>query len=413
MSALIFITVLAAQAATQPAAPEPAVADASRKSHLGSSTFVDLEAGAGYSTNPNFEFGDNTGGGFGRLSVHGVHTRVSERTTTVLSAFAQDTFYTRRYGSQESLDLNAQHDARVSEKVRVFGDLDFAYDKGGQLDTRVLALPELPLPPGVIQPPILISPSDFLSVTGRHYIASGHLGTQLSLSSREFLSATTGVEHVVYKSGSFRTHYTTIPVSLGYDRQISTRTTVGARVSAQFTDYDGPTNVRVVTPELTVQTMLTERMSFVGSLGVSFSSVDDGIRTRHSTGLAGSGSLCSQGEMDHFCAHASLNQQATTVAGPARTVSAGVDYSRRLDADQSIQFSLTGSRYSAPTSLVSSQTFSHSTYVRGAAEYTRRFGGRLFGGANVAARRISQEGPDPKSDVSGSLFIRYRLGDVR
>ena len=47
MSALIFITVLAAQAATQPAAPEPAVADASRKSHLGSSTFVDLEAGAG------------------------------------------------------------------------------------------------------------------------------------------------------------------------------------------------------------------------------------------------------------------------------------------------------------------------------------------------------------------------------
>jgi hypothetical protein len=117
--------------------------------------------------------------------------------------------------------------------------------------------------------------------------------------------------------------------------------------------------------------------------------------------------------MDHFCAHASLNQQATTVAGPARTVSAGVDYSRRLDADQSVQFSLTGSRYSAPTSLISSQTFSHSTYVRGAAEYTRRFGGRLFGGANVAARRISQEGPDPKSDVSGSLFIRYRLGDVR
>ena len=300
MSALIFITVLAAQAATQPAAPEPAVADASRKSHLGSSTFVDLEAGAGYSTNPNFEFGDNTGGGFGRLSVHGVHTRVSERTTTVLSAFAQDTFYTRRYGSQESLDLNAQHDARVSEKVRVFGDLDFAYDKGGQLDTRVLALPELPLPPGVIQPPILISPSDFLSVTGRHYIASGHVGTQLSLSSREFLSATTGVEHVVYKSGSFRTHYTTIPVSLGYDRQISTRTTVGARVSAQFTDYDGPTSVRVVTPELTVQTMLTERMSFVGSLGVSFSSVDDGIRTRHSTGLAGSGSLCSQGGNGSF-----------------------------------------------------------------------------------------------------------------
>ena len=91
----------------------------------------------------------------------------------------------------------------------------------------------------------------------------------------------------------------------------------------------------------------------------------------------------------------------------------GVDYSRRLDADQTIRFSLDGSRYSSPTSFITGQTFSTATYVRAAADYTRRLGNRWFAGATVAARKLTERGPDPKADLSGSLFIRYRLGDLQ
>ena len=414
MAALLIISALAAQATAAPSPAPPATATASDNSSIGSSTYVDLEAGAGYGTNPNLRFGNNTGSGFGRVSVNAVHTRVSARTTTVFSAFAQETFYTSHYNPAFSLDLSGRHSARVSEKLQIFGDVDFAYDKGGQLDTRILGVPNVPLPPGSVLPPELLVPGvDFLSVTGRQYRASAHLGAQLALSARDYLTASSGIEHSVFKGAGFDTRYTTIPISVGYDRQISTRTTVGARVSATHTDYDGPGSVWVITPQATVQTALSDKLTFTGALGLSYASIDDGLSSRHSTGVAADAALCSRGDRDQFCARASINQETATVAGPARSVSVGVDYSRRLDANQTIRFSLDGNRYSSPTSLITSQTFSHATYVRGAADYTRRLGDRWFAGASVAARKITESGPDPKADISGSIFIRYRLGDLQ
>jgi hypothetical protein len=154
-------------------------------------------------------------------------------------------------------------------------------------------------------------------------------------------------------------------------------------------------------------------MSLNGAVGASFSSIDDGIETRHSTGLAASVTLCNAGEYSHLCARAAVDQTAATVAGPAKSISAGVDYSRQLDANSSIYLSVDGSHYSSPISLVSGQTFSTSTYYRAAASYTRSFGHRLFGGVNVAGRKLAEKGPDPKADLNASLFIRYRFGDMQ
>ena len=134
--------------------------------------------------------------------------------------------------------------------------------------------------------------------------------------------------------------------------------------------------------------------------------------TRHSTGAAANVSLCNAGEHSHLCARAAIDQSAATVAGPAKNISAGIDYSRQLDAGSSIQFSLDGSHYSSPISFVSGRTFSTSTYYRAAASYTRQFRPRLFGGVNLSARKLSERGPDPNADFSGSLFIRYRFGDL-
>jgi len=58
-------------------------------------------------------------------------------------------------------------------------------------------------------------------------------------------------------------------------------------------------------------------------------------------------------------------------------------------------------------------TFSASTYAHAAASYTRRFGGRVFGGVNLAALKLTQNGPDPKVNLNASVFLRYRLGDLQ
>src|SRR6185369_9152431 len=136
------------------------------------------------------------------------------------------------------------------------------------------------------------------------------------------------------------------------------------------TDYNGPTNFGVVTPQVTGQLRLSETMTLNGAVGVSFTRVDDGIEVRHSTGFAADVSLCSATLRGHFCARGSIDQTSATSAGPAKSINVGLDYSRQLD-------------------------------------------GRVFGGVNLAARKISEDGPDPKADVTGSLFIRYRLGDIQ
>src|SRR5206468_7630513 len=122
----------AAQAAAQTgAAPTltPQPAENARKT--GESNYVDVEAGLGYATNPFLSFGSDTGRPFGRISLHAVHARVSGRSTPLLSTYRQDATYFGRYGSQESVAVDARHDTAVSEHVRLFFDARGSFDKGG------------------------------------------------------------------------------------------------------------------------------------------------------------------------------------------------------------------------------------------------------------------------------------------
>lgn len=415
MTALVIVAALAAQAGTASGSSAPVDATAPQR-QSGESTYVDLEGGVGYSSNPQLSVVNDQGSAFGRVSLHAIHSRISARATTLLSAYAEDVSYTNHHGSQQSVSLFGRHDAAVSEHVRLFGDVSATYQEGGQLDTRVLGLPIVPpsVPGGTVTPPILIPPNaDFLSVTGREYRVAGHVGGTFALSQHDSFSLSSGADHVVFHGGTTRTNYTTIPGSLSYDRQLSERTTVGARVAAQQTEYNGPASFRVITPELTGRLLLAQRVSLDGAIGVSFARVDDGLAVRHSTGLAAQANLCAQGETSYFCARVAADEQTATTAGPARSLSAGVDYSQRLDADQSIQFSLGVAHYSTPTSVVIGRTFSSANYYHAATSYTRRFAPRLFGGVSLAARRLTQNGPDPKTDLNASLFIRYRLGDIQ
>jgi len=411
MSALIAIAALAAQTATPPSSP--ATTDQPTGPRAGSSTYVDIEAGAGYSSNPFFALDNNTGRGYGRFSVRAVHTRVSDRTTTVLSGYAQNTTYTGRYGSEQSFDVNGRHEAAVTEQLHLFVDGDVSYDKGGQLDTQILGTPFIELVPGGTQPVLVLPGSDFLTVSGREYRASANLGGALALSPRDALNFSSGISHEVFKGGIVDTRYTTIPVSLGYDRKISPRTTLGVEISGQWTDYNGPQHFEVISPEATAHVQLAERLTLAGAVGVSFASINDGVSTRHTTGLTATATLCSIAQRGNLCGILAIDEAAATAAGPTKSASVEVDYSRWLDADQTVNFLLAADRYSSPTSFVAGQTFSNSTYVRAVADYSRKFGLRWFAGVNVSARKLTERGPDPDADLAATIFIRYRFGDIQ
>ena len=417
MSGLLVIAAFAQ--ATTATSPPTAPADAASATHVGSLTYLDAEAGAGYSTNPFQLIGNSTGQGFGRFSLHGVHTRITDRTTTVLSAYAQDTTYTGHYGSSQSFDVNARHDAAVNEKLKVFVDGDAAYDRGGQLDTQILSVPNVPLLPGTTLPPVLLTPAgDFLTVTGKTYRENAELGAHWTLSPRDAIDVTAGVDHSIFKGVGLDTRWTSIPLSFGYDREVNEQTTLGARLVGQFSHYSETltspsTDVSVITPEVTGEFRLSPTLTLTGDVGASFSKVDNAIGTRHSTGIAADAALCSNREYSKLCVRASVQNQASTSVGPTRVILAEVDYSRQLTETDTIQFSLAANHYSNPVILVTGTQFTSATYLRAATDYSRRFGHRWFAGVDLAARKITQNGPDPRADLSVSAFIRYRFGDVQ
>ena len=414
MTALI-IAALVAQVAAG-AEPAPKVEEATNARKVGQTTYLDVGAGAGYSSNPQLSVTSNSGRGYGRIDLHAVHARISERSTTVVSAYASDEIYTSRYGSQPSVSLDAHQDSAVSEQLHIFGSLNASYDENGQLDTRIIGVPAIPPLPGAPEVPPQLVPggSDFLSIRGKHYRIGGEGGGVLSLSARDNLNFSAGVDHEKFKSSLVSdTDFTRIQANAGYNRLLSAQTTVGGQVHFENTDYSGPSSFRLITPQLTATIRLSEHLTFTGAAGVSFASIDDGIDTRHKTGFSGLANLCSLSERGSICVHVQDDQQTATTAGPAKTVSAGIDFSHRLTADSTIDLSVSGSHYSAPIALVTGHAFSSSDYFHAAAAYSHRLGNRWFGGINLAARKVTQNGPDPNMDFDGSIFIRYRFGDLQ
>jgi hypothetical protein len=51
-------------------------------------------------------------------------------------------------------------------------------------------------------------------------------------------------------------------------------------------------------------------------------------------------------------------------------------------------------------------------HFRFAGSYNRVINGRLSAGASVTVRALREDGPDPNNDVGGSVFLRYRLGNI-
>jgi hypothetical protein len=272
-------------------------------------------------------------------------------------------------------------------------------------------IPPLVGPPGGV--PFLPGGADFLSVTGKEYHLAGHVGAEASLSQHDSLTISSGVERTIFHSQLTRTSYTNVPVSVAYDRQLSSRTTVGAQVGVMDTEYNGPGHFRTITPQVTARVKLSPTLDLSGALGATFARVDNGVTTSHSTGISGNVSLCSMTKSGSVCGLVAIDQETATTAGPSKVISAGVTYSRRLDANSSLSFNVGVDHYSSPVSFVVGRSFSSTTYYHAAAEYSRRIGNRLFGGLDLSARKYAVNGPDPKTDLNASLFIRYRFGDVQ
>lgn len=375
-----------------------------------SQTYLDLSAGAGYSTNPFLRLDDDNDGAFARLSAYAAHSRVGERGSTTVTGFVENSTYFEDSGSKQIFSLDAFTRHQASERVSLFGGATFSGDLAGQLSNRFVSVPPQPeVPDPQLPPPVTVEDPDLFAFTGRQYRLRGFAGSSFAAAERSSVTVSAGAERIWY-TDDLLDDYTILFASGGYSRLLSERTTVGARVNfsrADFDDSDDQTTI--INPELTVTTQLAENWDAAAAVGVTFSDLDRDGDSDSSTNLSLNGSLCRRSETESLCGRVMRISQTSAAANLVTTTSAGLDWYKRLDESQTVQLSASAIRYSARDAT--DEDF-RSHHFRLAGNYDRKIGRRFSVGASLGLRQLRGDGPDPDTDVSGSVYLRYRIGDL-
>lgn len=383
------------------------------------SDFIDLEAGVGYASNPFLRL-DSHSSAFGRLSIYGQHAWESERGKTSLSAYLENTTYLHDYGSKQIFDLNAHTQQSVSETVTVFGTANFSGDFAGQLSNRLYGVPSEPPPTdsgGNPLPPPNTNP-DLIGLNGRQYRLMGEAGASIRSGARGTISFAAGVERLIFTGNNRPPDYNIYFGNLGYQHQVSERTSVGASLNLQRQDFAGSDYTNVINPVATFHSQLSESVTADAQVGVLVIERHHNGDTHTSTSPSFRLGVCTKAtSVSSFCAHVSRDAQSALGAGvpntsgqSAVTTEAGLNYYRKLGRDDTLQTSLSAVHYSTPDPTPG-QRFT-TTYVSAIAGYDHKFGPRLSAGVHLGARELYQPGPNPNVDLNGSLYLRYRIGQL-
>lgn len=394
--------------------------------HGATRSTLDLSAGIGASSNPSLQIGGDASA-FGRFSALGTHEWRSERTTTVLSAYGENTTYlSGGYGSKQIFDLRARSTHSVNPNLTVFGNLGFQGDVNGQLSNRFTSVtPAFDSPPSDQPTPVVSDDPTFIlndptfigGFNGRQYRLSGLVGLSMRANERGTISLSAGAQRNFTSGGDSNVDFNTYFGTAAYDHQFSERTSAGFSTNVQYQDFDHGLSSFVVNPLITARRQFSDQLVGTAAVGLLFTRQELlGGGTDSSIDPSFSFSLCRLGERDRLCGRVSRDARSSRAGfgpqanAPAITTLASVNYSRQLDAKQSIQLSVSAIRSSSQFSDGDNFRTSYLTFLAG---YDRKVRERLAVGVTGGARKLFQPGADPKTDINANAFLRYRLGALQ
>ena len=412
-------TLLAAGAAAVALSAAPAYAqDASETSPLASvlepppakSTYLDLTGSLGWSSNPFVQTVDSESSFLGRASARGVHAWRGERSASSISAFVEGTTYFSNYGLESIFAVNGDTSYDVSETVTVYGSASVTGDLSGQLSNRFLFVPPVPpIPnPNVPPPPPTVENPDVFDFAGRSYHIFGQGGASIQTGTRSNVGITAGVSRAIYDAPQLD-EYTSVFATGSYNVTLSERTSVGGMLSVTRTGYDNSSNhSTTINPAATINTRLSEAWSARATVGVTFSKVDRQLTEDSSVNLSLNGSICRTTESERLCGRVDRYSASSANSTLITTTSAGVDWYKKLDDVQTVQLSATASHYVDEVLNLERKT-NHFSLL---ASYSRMINERLSGGVDLGARSLHRDDLDADTDITGTVFVRYRIGDL-
>lgn len=384
---------------------------------------VDVVGGAGYSTNPFLVDDDSTASATFELSILPRYALIDERGEFAIEANYRRTQYARRYGGTDAYGVRATATRRLTETLD--GDAFVSFDSSilGEQGRRSIVDAPVPIVDGVAPAPLpdfsgpdLVS-SDLIVDVGlvglrqRQNQLNAGAGLSYALSQIDQISGQVVVNRVSYGGSPFLADFRTYAGSAAYRRALSALTQVGARLTAQFTDYEfaGFSN-RIYQPQATIDARLSPLWSLSAALGAQFISSRTPVGTRKATGLSGSVGANRIGERTNLSIRAFRDASGSGLGGVTRIIGASIDHGFRLNETDAIRWNASFSNSSQMDSLVRAGSFSLASVN---ASYNRRLSDRIEGGASLGFRDTFGGIGGRSGDITGQLFVRARLGDLR
>jgi hypothetical protein len=324
-----------------------------------------------------------------------------------LTAQVSHTEYARRYSATTDYLIAGSISQQISPLASFSGGLSFnsrvrnalypVVNPGGELDDP--------------DAPIIVDPSARSSFRERTKTLSGNAGLGFSLSPHDSLNLAVRGTRVRFPSSSnLSRSYDSYGGSLSYMRAIAANTSLGASFDVSRHDYVDPNlgNGTQYSPSLRLSTRLAPRLSFNASAGLTFSNTDILGGSRNATSFSGSIGLCHGGDRANFCLNGSRSVSPTSLGGSSHVTALGSSYRYKLTERSTIGASLSYSRAQSVQGLGNVNT----DYGQASLTYSRQVLEKLSAVVSLSYSDAFNAGSVRGANYSGSVGLRYRLGDM-
>lgn len=415
---------------------------------------IDLNAGAGYATNPFLITGDDTASALVEVAVRPELRIEEENSATTIAAYARHQQYFERFDGNTNFGASADHRTQLSARtaIRAGGLFDSSILGGSDFATPVFTPPVVPgttVPgtPSGVSPDVGVAPTPgtgFTPGTGigitpgttpgigpivdptlgdigligsrsRRTTFGGSLGADFTLGPRDTLNVGLSAQRSDYDQQILGADFNQYVANAGYSRQINENLSVGVQGIVSIVDYDDAPDVTVYQPQLTFSQRLSPAWTLSGSAGVAF--VDNkggfGLPSDRSTNFTGNLSACRQQARSLLCL-SGLRSTSPSGLGDVRTVTAvNASYNYQLGERDGIALTAGYSRADGGDWEGSNVLVGDQDFLSASASWSRQVAERLRVNATLGYRDIYADNFDRDADISGLIGVGYLLGDRR
>ena len=389
---------------------------------------ADASAGVGGSTNPFLAEEEERGSIFAELAVVPRYELVDELGRTTLEGRLRTTQYASEFGNSEEYGASVATERRLDPTTTGFVSLTFNSSIPGERGTVVSpSLP--PAVPGDGEAPSPIDPLDptdpiidpdidpDVSLTGlrqRRNIVRAIASLSKQLSEQNQLDLGLDIGRSTFPGARLASDFWSYGGTVSFRHALSPLSSLGARASARQTDSDAPDlSSFSYQTEVFFTNQVSPLWSLDGGLGVVIVLPETG---GSELALAANVRACGSEPRASFCVAAYSDSAAAALGGVRRRIGASADYSYRPDQYDIVRFTASYTRIGGTIgrSAVAGVERSRDIF-RTSASYEKRLSPRLAVGAVAAYRDAfgGDAGGSASADISGQLFLRATLGEVR